>query len=191
MATITRTRRPRKPNAANEARKNEVELAAQTVTGDEPDYELFLRRWGQRYGENNLHRLWVQAPHATVLHFHNTWEKMGRHVKAGQKAIWLRIPRRGRDESKVTETNPDGSVFYGAPWQAFFDYSQTEEIGNHAESPPDASPDQLAEIKRLRTEARKLHPDVTGDNSMEARDKFVAAWNAYEKLRDEPTPKTA
>ena len=111
-------------------------------------------RWGDRYNVNNLRRLWVQAPRATCLHKFNTWQGMGRQVRKGEHAILLMHPRTGTDPEKATADNPDGTVFYGASWMALFDYAQTDPIGEFTEQAgPDATPDQVAEVKRLRMHA--------------------------------------
>jgi hypothetical protein len=184
MTTTTKPRAGRKtrrgPSPQTEARQAEVELAASTVNGEAPDYLLFLRRWADRYAEANLARLWVQAPGATILHRFGTWRGMGRQVRTGEHAIWLRIPRTSRDEDKITPDNPDGEVFHGAPWMALFDYAQTEPIGDFAEDAPGADPDALAEVKRLRREAVKLHPDTT---MADTAAQFMAAWAAYETAK--------
>lgn len=185
MATATRSRKSSKsskrgPNPQTEARKAEVELAAAAVNSDEPDFELFMARWGSRYNENNLRRLWVQAPNATCLHKFGTWRGMGRQVRKGESAIWLVQPRTHFDEDAISPLNPEGKVFTGASWMALFDYSQTSDLDAFEED-LDAAPDALAEVKRLRNVARSLHPDTTGE-ATEA--KFIAAWAAYEAARD-------
>lgn len=166
-----------------EARRAEIEKATDAIDDDAPDFRAFLARWGDRYGVNNLRRLWVQCPRATCLHMLPTWRGMGRKVRPGQKAIWLKLPRKGTDPDQVTPENPDGEVFKGAAWTALFDYSQTDPVGDFTDrAPADADPDLVAEVKRLRTEATKLHPDVNPDP--DAHMQFVAAWKRYEDARD-------
>lgn len=178
-ATLTRTRRAAKPNPETEARKAEITRLAEAVDGDAPDFAAFLARWGDRYNENNLRRLWVQCPGATQLHKFGTWRGMGRQVRKGEKAILLMQPRTGTDPGKVTPLNPEGHVFYGASWMALFDYSQTDPIGDFTEE-ADAtlSPETAAELKRLRLEAAALHPDRGGDAA-----EFMAAWARYERAK--------
>src|SRR5450755_1382468 len=171
MSAATKTRKGssrkthRGPSQATQDRQDAVELAVQHID-DTPDYAAFLNRWGTRYAEANLQRLWVQCPGATALHRFGTWRGMGRQVKEGQHAIYLRIPHTGFDPDKVSEANPDGKVFHGAPWMALFDYSQTKGLDDFTEeASPQASPDLVAEVKRLRAAAMALHPDTTGDDS--------------------------
>lgn len=179
--TATKTRKgSRKTSQATEDRKAQVELAVTMINDDAPDFGLFLHRWGSRYNENNLRRLWVQAPNATALHKFGTWRGMGRQVRKGEHAILLMQPRNGFDADKITPANPEGKVFYGASWMALFDFAQTDPIGDFTETAPDADPDRLAEVKRLRMAAVALHPDVTGQDT--AKD-FMAAWAAYETAK--------
>lgn len=184
--TATRTGRrsgrktSRKPSAANEERRAEVELAITAFDDSAPDYLLFRSRWESRYAESNLARLWIQAPRAVALHKFATWFGLGRKVRAGEHAIWLKLPRTHRDEDKVSPANPDGEVFTGASWTAMFDFAQTIAVDDFDEDAPGVDPDAVAEVKRLRREAVKLHPDTTmADTAAE----FMAAWARYETAR--------
>lgn len=178
----------RKPRRRQSAKRQEetaaheaaIELAAEAVQDDAPDFVAFLARWEDRYNINNLRRLWVQAPGATQLHKYGTWQGMGRQVRKGEHAILLMQPRTGIDPERITASNPEGKVFYGASWMALFDYAQTDSIGEFTDTAgPDATPDQVAEVKRLRAEAVSLHPDRGGDPA-----DFMAAWARYEVARD-------
>jgi hypothetical protein len=181
MGTRNATRKPSKAQqdrkTRNEERRAEVEVMTQAINDEAPDYLAFLNRWGDRYGQNNLNRLWVQYPRATVLHKFPTWQKMGRQVRTGESAIWLKTPRTSRDPEKITPENPDGEVFHGASWVPLFDYAQTDPIGDFAED-ASSNPDLAAEVKRLRMEAVSKHPDVGGSH-----EEFVAAWARYEAAK--------
>ena len=190
MTTKTKAGRKQRrgPSQATQDRQAEVELAAAAVDDEAPDYAAFLARWVPLgiYAEANLQRLFVQCPGARPrLHKFGTWRAMGRQVRPGQKAIWLRIRITGHDDDKITPENPTGEVFRAAPWCALFDISQTGEIGEEwtETAPDDADPADLAEVQRLRAEAVKLHPDTTGDSSQEAARAFSAAWDRYEAAR--------
>jgi hypothetical protein len=162
-----------------EARRNEIELAAEKVDQEAPDFSAFLARWGNRYGVNNLCRLWVQAPRATILHKYGTWQAMGRQVRRGETAIMLKHPRTSSDPDRVTPENPNGEVFHGASWMGLFDFAQTEPIGEFTEKArADADPALAAEVKRLRLAAAELHPDRGG-----TVEKFTAAWALYEAAK--------
>ena len=183
MGTTT-ARRPRRKISDErrqeiEARRAEIEAAAEAIDEDEPDFVAFLARWGTRYNENDLRRLWVQAPRATCLHKFPTWQGMGRQVRRGETAIMLMHPRTGTDPDKVTPANPNGEVFYGASWMALFDYAQTDLIGDFTDQAgPDADPALVAEVKRLRMEAADVHPDRGG-----TAEQFMAAWKRYEDAK--------
>ncbi len=179
----------RGPSQASQERQAEVELAVQGINHEAPDFHVFLARWDTRYAEANLERLWIQtfswpAP-ATALHTFGGWHRYGRHVRAGQKAVWLKLPRTHNDADKVTPANPAGEVFTGASWTPMWDFSQTAEIGDDwtEPTPADANPDLVAEVKRLRDAAVAIHPDRTGDTSQDAARAFSAAWGAYEQLK--------
>ena len=183
MTTATRSRKTHKgPSQATQDRQAEIELLTEQVNDEAPDYAAFRARWENRYGEANLNRLWVQCPQATALHRFSTWRGMGRQVRKGEHAIYLRIPHTGYDESKVTEANPDGRVFHGAPWMALFDFSQTDPIGDFEDGRASTTcPDALAQVRRLRMAAVQLHPDMTGDPG--TTQAFMAAWAAYEAAK--------
>jgi hypothetical protein len=179
----TKTRRPARKMSAErkeqlDARKAEIELAGEAVDDSDPDVAAFLARWGDRYNENNLRRLWVQYPRATCLHKYETWRKLGRQVRKGETAILLMHPRTGRDEDRMTPENPNGEVFYGASWMALFDFAQTDPIGDFTDDAPDADPVLLEEVKRLRNEAAAVHPDRGG-----SPEQFMAAWARYEDAK--------
>lgn len=189
LMTTTKSRKgsrksSRGPSQASQDRQAEVELLATQFDDQAPDYLSFRALWADRYSESNLARLWAQCPRATQLHRFGTWRGMGRAVRKGERAVWLRIPHTSHSEDKITAENPTGEVFTGAPWMALFDFSQTGELGEDftEEAAPDASPDALAEVKRLRMAAVRLHPDTTGDPGTAPA--FMAAWAAYEAARD-------
>lgn len=186
MGTATATRKPRRKMSATrtqelDQRKAAIEEAAEHVDQEAPDFRAFLARWGDRYNINNLIRLWVQAPSATVLHKYGTWQKMGRQVRKGQAAILLMQPRTGTDPEKATPDNPDGRVFFGASWMALFDISQTDLIdgftGEQADTPE--AQELAARIEQLKAEAVALHPDRGGDAA-----EFMKAWAKVEAARD-------
>jgi hypothetical protein len=188
MSGKTVTRR-RKPSAAKQAevaaRKADIELAAAAADRSTSDVQAFLARWGDRYSENNLIRLWIQCPGATQLHKFEGWFKYGRKVRAGTTAILLRQPHVSRDADKVTPDNPKGEVFHGAPWMALFDFSQTDPIDGHTDTGPGTTAAERAELGRLRAEALAVHPD-TPDGTAAL---FQSAWAVYEARRDELIPR--
>ena len=80
-------------------------------------------------------------------------------------------------------------MFHGAPWCALFDYAQTSAIDDFTETAPDADPDLLAEVKRLRFAATRLHPDMTGNPDTAAD--FMRAWATYEAAKARLTGSTS
>jgi hypothetical protein len=176
-ATARRTARKTSPERqqALEARKADIEQAAEAVSEDAPDFAAFLARWGDRYNVNNLRRLWVQAPGATCLHKYGTWQSLGRQVRRGESAILLMQPRISTDPDRVSADNPDGRVFHGASWMALFDFAQTDPVGEFTEGDGEADAALVAEAKRLKMAAAALHPDRGGDPA-----DFMAAWALYE-----------
>jgi len=178
--------------AENDKRRAEVDAAAENVDQEAPDFQAFVARWGDRYQLANLLRLWVQCPRATALHKLPTWPGMGRRVRAGEKAIWLKHPRTSTDPDKATPENPKGEVFHGASWMPLFDISQTKGVDDFTDDAPTGTdPGLVAEVKRLRTAALAEHPDIAAPNTGPADEafqvacgKFAAAWKRYEDARD-------
>ena len=71
-------------------------------------------------------------------------------------------------------------MFHGASWMALFDYAQTDAYRRvHRPAAPDADPDLVAEVKRLRMEAASMHPRPRRRSA-----DFMAAWARYEAARD-------
>jgi hypothetical protein len=174
--------KPGTRKAELEARKASIEAAAETVDFSSPGWRAFSALWGDIYGAANLARLFVQCPGATPrLHKYETWLGMGRQVKqgVGVKAILLRIPRTYNDPEKISERNPDGEVFTGAPWMALFDISQTDEVDGFTDAAPaGASEELVAEVRRLRRAAADAHEEGGG-----SAEKFKIAWAEYEAAK--------
>lgn len=181
-ATARRPARRTSPQRQQEleARKADIEQAAEAVSDDAPDFAAFLARFADRYSASNLRRLWVQAPGATCLHKYGTWQAMGRQVRRGESAILLRIPHTSTDPEKVTSDNPRGEVFHGAPWMALFDFAQTDPVGEFTEGDGEADAALVAEAKRLKMAAAAVHPDRGGDPA-----EFMTAWARYEVVAEQ------
>lgn len=184
VRTAPRKKKSGARQAALDLRKAGIEAAVESVDTEAPGFAAFAALWGGIYKEANLARLWVQCPAATPrLHRYETWLGMGREVNknVGVKAILLRIPRTYNDAERITERNPSGEVFAGAPWMALFDISQTHEVDGFTDTAPDgASPALADEVRRLRKEAIALHPEADGGGDAE---KFPAAWARYEAAK--------
>jgi len=71
-----------------------AELAAEIVT-DSEKLKAFAERWRggfRAYSLYNLALIWAQRPSATLCAGYHGWHKHGRHVKAGEKALWILAP---------------------------------------------------------------------------------------------------
>jgi len=109
------------------------ELAAEIVT-DPEKLKAFAERWRggfRSYSLYNLALIWCQRPSATLCAGYHGWRKHGRHVKAGEKALWILAPAifpvKGKREDE-TEDEADKVVKYFFPVPVF-DYGQTDGQG--------------------------------------------------------------
>jgi len=115
------------------------ELAADIVT-DPEKLKAFAERWRggfRTYSLYNLVLIWAQRPKATLCAGFHGWKKHGRHVKAGEKALWILAPaifpaKDKRQEETEDEVEKVIRYFFPVP---VFDYSQTDgkelDIGNN------------------------------------------------------------
>jgi len=115
------------------------ELAADIVT-DPEKLKAFAERWRggfRSYSLYNLVLIWVQRPNATLCAGYRDWKKRERHVKGGEKALWILAPAIFPAKDKhLEDTDDEGEkvikYFFPVP---VFDYSQTEgkelDIGNN------------------------------------------------------------
>ncbi len=72
---------------------------------------------------NNL-LIWLQCPAATRVAGYRTWQKMGRSVRKGEKAVWIFAPLLiKRKEENEEDEEQVVTMFRPVP---VFDYSQTE-----------------------------------------------------------------
>jgi N-terminal domain of anti-restriction factor ArdC len=84
-----------------------------------------------RYSWCNTLLIAVQRPNARIVAGYRAWQKQGRHVKAGEKAIWIWAPRivkerviREREDGTPEEVEAESMVGYVTV--PVFDVSQTE-----------------------------------------------------------------
>jgi antirestriction protein ArdC len=134
------------------------ELAADLVVSPEKMQE-FAARWQagfHQYSFHNLVLIWVQKPDSRLCAGFNMWKKQGRHVKAGEKALWILAPMIGRRKEKKTDpqtgetTEEDVPVTWFKPVPVF-DVAQTDgkplDIGgNKARGGENLSLDSLAQV---------------------------------------------
>lgn len=134
MTTKTNT-----PDRTGDALKL-LEEGIKNLTSSE-EWARFLRMQAafHTYSFSNVQLILAQRPDATRVAGFKTWEKLGRMVKKGEKAIWILAPRffKPKDSQPATD-DEDGSddteqlkVYFRAV--PVFDISQTE--GDELPSP--------------------------------------------------------
>ena len=118
------------------------DLSAEIVT-DPEQLRAFAERWRngfRQYSLSNLFLILGQRSNATLCAGFNQWKAKERHVKAGEKAIWILAPGFVKKETTTTnqetgeQQTEEGRIlkyFLAVP---VFDLSQTEgkeiELGN-------------------------------------------------------------
>jgi antirestriction protein ArdC len=120
--------------------KDKLEELAGDIVTDPEKLKAFADQWRRgfrAYSLYNLVLIWVQRPNATLCAGYHGWKKHGRHVKAGEKALWILAPAIfPAKDKRLEETDDEGEkvikYFFPVP---VFDYSQTEgkelDIGNN------------------------------------------------------------
>ena len=94
--------------------------------GESKSWEQYLDFQGKFYDYSYKNTLLIlaQADHATQVAGFRTWEKLGRSVKKGEKAIWILAPMLYRDKTDSSVENQD-KVLRGFKFVPVFDVSQT------------------------------------------------------------------
>lgn len=97
------------------------------VTGEDWKRMLAVAAKFHRYSANNHLLIFLQQPDATVVAGYRRWEELGRHVRKGEKGIWILAPCKYRTkiegddgEETTVQTIRGFRVVY------VFDISQTE-----------------------------------------------------------------
>jgi len=118
------------------------QLSSELVT-DPEKIKDFADRWRNGfhvYSFHNLLLIWAQKHEATICAGFNQWKKNKRHVKKGEKAIWIMAPgfksikkeKKNEETGQVEETEEKSLVFFFPV--CVFDISQTDgeplSIGN-------------------------------------------------------------
>lgn len=104
------------------------ELGAALSAGRTEELTRYLRAISRfhRYSLHNVMLITLQQPAATHVAGFHTWKKLGRHIRKGEKGIFILAPiTRRRDAVDPGLEAPDRTVcgFRGC---AVFDYNQTE-----------------------------------------------------------------
>jgi len=118
------------------------QLSSELVTDPEKIRE-FADRWRNGfhvYSFHNLLLIWAQKSESTICAGFNQWKKNKRHVKKGEKAIWIMAPgfksikkeKKNDETGEVEETEEKSLTFFFPVF--VFDISQTDgeplNIGN-------------------------------------------------------------
>ena len=104
------------------------ELTAALNAGHTEELARYLAAIGRfhRYSLHNVMLITLQKPTATHVAGFHTWNKLGRHVRKGEKGIFILAPLVRKKEVVETDTESADRVLLGFRGCAVFDYSQTE-----------------------------------------------------------------
>lgn len=110
------------------------------VTGDDWKRALEVQARFHKYSFANTMLIWMQCPQATYVGGMKTvWNKMGRFVKKGERAINILAPILIKDKDE--ETGRESKVCIGFKTVGVFDLSQTD--GEPFVAPDILSPEEL------------------------------------------------
>ena len=114
--------------------KERLDELANSIVTDPERLKDFTKRWSNGfhgYSMNNYLLASMQRPGFTLLAGFNTWKKKDRHVRKGERSIWIIAPMTGKkriveaeslDDKQLEETT---EITYFKPVPVF-DVSQTE-----------------------------------------------------------------
>lgn len=100
--------------------KKDVEERKASAKGLEVFYEMAVRleENGHTYSWNNLVLIYLQCPHASILHKLPGWKPLGYHVKKGEHGIEILAPH--KDE----QAEDKKAIKIGCHWIYVYDLSQ-------------------------------------------------------------------
>ena len=108
---------------------SKLQKLANDIVTDPDKLKAFAERWRQgfrHYSLYNLMLIWCQNPTATLCAGYRQWNKHGRYVQAGEKALWILapaiVPVKGQEDKPEEEQEKCIRYFFPVP---VFDYSQT------------------------------------------------------------------
>lgn len=138
---------------------------AKLTSGEDWKRALEVQARFHNYSWNNTMLIAIQRPNATYVGgMRNLWNKIGRHVIAGEKAIWILAPKKQRVEDKETgevKWIATGRFFRSVP---VFDISQTdgEPFAPHVLAPEELEGDApVGMYDAIADQARALGYTVT------------------------------
>src|ERR1700720_1682148 len=91
------------------------ELSAALSAGRTEELTRYLAAIGRfhRYSLHNVMLITLQKPHATHVAGFHAWNKLGRHVRKGEKGIFILAPLVRKREVAETDTESADSVLLG------------------------------------------------------------------------------
>jgi len=114
-------------NDTTEARERLAQAVAQMADSDQFAAWLRARASFHCYSLNNTFLIASQRPDATQLSGYRAWQKLGRQVRKGEKAIRILAPCRVKvGETENSEGTQEAFRVVGFKWASVFDVSQTE-----------------------------------------------------------------
>jgi antirestriction protein ArdC len=135
-----------------------AQLTEQLAAGQSETLERFLKALSHfhRYSWQNTLLIACQAPDATHVAGFQTWRKVGRYVRKGEKGILIIAPMvyRRKAEAELDEGDSEGRSIRGFRGVHVFDVTQTE--GEPLPDLPTASGDPGENLFRLK-EAVSAH----------------------------------
>jgi len=104
------------------------ELTAALSAGRTEELTCYLAAMSRlhRYSLHNVMLIALQKPTATHVAGFHAWNKLGRHVRKGEKGIFILAPMIRKSEAVKAENSDAERVLLGFRGCAVFDYSQTE-----------------------------------------------------------------
>jgi antirestriction protein ArdC len=104
------------------------ELGAALAAGRTEELTRYLAAMSRfhRYSLHNVMLIALQRPTATHVAGFHTWSKLGRHVRKGEKGIFILAPIVRKKEASDPELEAPDRTLVGFRGCAVFDYSQTE-----------------------------------------------------------------
>ncbi|MCL4552140.1 MAG: ArdC-like ssDNA-binding domain-containing protein [Candidatus Marsarchaeota archaeon] len=119
---------PDKPSGSSSSRP-EVLARLEQAVGQIHDSDTFRRYLDvqarfHKYSWGNVALILAQRPEATNVAGYNTWLKLHRYVRKGEKGIRIIVPMRRKEREGEEETDEEQRVFFGTG--VVFDISQTE-----------------------------------------------------------------
>ena len=104
------------------------ELSEALAAGKSETLIAYLAAIGRfhKYSLHNVMLIALQKPSATHVAGFHTWNKLGRHVRKGEKGIFILAPIVQKKEPTDAELDAPDRALCGFRGCAVFDYSQTE-----------------------------------------------------------------